>query len=111
MPDGDDSVPVLRPGLQTRASNAKKHPGRVITDQIRHRRSHSEVVADRIAAEEAQAIEAKEQLERIQAVALIRHRLEQEMNSVSYRVSDVTSVSNSNMPMPILIGKDTSSNE
>ncbi len=95
MSNSDSGVPViLRPGLQTRASNTNKHPGRVVTDQIKHRRSHSEVVAARIAAEEAKAAEAKEQLKRIQKVALIRIRLEQEMNEVCS--TTITSVFNFN---------------
>ncbi|KLO04528.1 hypothetical protein SCHPADRAFT_947634 [Schizopora paradoxa] len=79
-PNVDDNLnQTQRPGLQTRASNATKHPGKAVTDLVIHRRSHSEVVAARQAAEEAKAAEAEEQLIRIKAIALIRHKLGQEM--------------------------------
>ncbi len=70
------------PGLQTRASNILKHPGRVITDQIPHRRTHSQVIADRAAAAELEAAEAEETLRRINKVAEIQLRLEKQMSSV-----------------------------
>lgn len=82
-PTVDDHLnPTQRPGLQTRASNATKHPGKIVADLIIHRRSHSEVVAARQAAEEAIAAKAEEQLRKIKAIALIRHKLGQEKEMV-----------------------------
>ena len=89
-PNVDDNLNTTqRPGLKTRAANATKHPGKVVTDLIIHRRSHSEVVAARAAAEEAKAAEAKEHLKKIKAIALIRHKLgqEKEMKEVSIIVA------------------------
>lgn len=70
---------IQRPGLQTRRSNTLKHPGRVVTDQIKHRRTHSQVLADRAAAEKAKAEAAEERRRRLRNVALIQYQLEQEM--------------------------------
>ncbi len=66
-------------GLQTRPSNAAKHPGKIVTDQIRHRRTHSEVVAERAAIQEQKATEAEEKLARIRQVAAIQLKLEDKM--------------------------------
>ncbi|KLO04314.1 hypothetical protein SCHPADRAFT_947798 [Schizopora paradoxa] len=77
--NGDVPAVVQRPGLQTRKANATKHPGRAVTDLTIHRRSHSEVVAARKAAEDARVAEAAEQLKKIKLVASIRFELEKEM--------------------------------
>ncbi len=70
-----DAQRERRPGLRTR--NTK-----VVTNQTRHRRTHSQVVADRAAAEQAKAEEAEERLRRISRVAEVHHRLEKQMESV-----------------------------
>ncbi len=71
-----------RPGLATRLTNALKHPGKVVSDQIQHRRSHSQVVADTAAAEQVKVAEAAKKLQLINDIAIIKLRLEQEMIKV-----------------------------
>ncbi|KLO11499.1 hypothetical protein SCHPADRAFT_941984 [Schizopora paradoxa] len=75
----DAEQTAKRPGLATRPANARKHPGKIVTDQIVHRRTHSQVVADAAAAEQAKEAEAARKLQLLNDVAIVKRRLELEM--------------------------------
>lgn len=72
-----------RTGVQTRPGNANKHPGRVITDLARKRRTRAEVAAEREAAARVRAQEEAEQellIKKIESIQLsLDHHRSDEM--------------------------------
>ncbi len=85
-----DLTTLRRPGLQTRPSNTLKHPGKVVTDQIKHRRTHSQVVAERALIEEKKSAEAAERYKRIREAAAIQLQLEVEMVMFNFNSKHLT---------------------
>lgn len=64
-----------RPGLQTRAENIHKHPGKVVTELTRKRRSPKEVAAAKAAAEQERAREEAEREALLTEVRELEDRL------------------------------------
>lgn len=75
-----------RPGLQTRRGNASKHPGKVVTDLTRKRRSPAEVAAERAAAELKLAREKEEKDSLIREINEIQDRLRKIAMSQQVRI-------------------------
>ncbi len=64
-----------RPGLQTRPGNVHKHPGKVVTDLVRKRRSPAQVAAEKAAIALKRAQEEEERAALIEEVDEIERRL------------------------------------
>ncbi len=64
-----------RPGLQTRPGNVHKHPGKVVTDLVRKRRSPAEVAAEKAAIALKRAQEEERRAALVGQVEEIERRL------------------------------------
>ncbi len=64
-----------RPGLQTRPGNVHKHPGKVVTNLIRKRRSPAEVAAEKAAIALKRSQEEERKAALVEQVDEIERRL------------------------------------